>query len=190
MHYNEPGKLKELLRDGANVNTTDRVIMSLCHHSNIRAVVSCALQWARKAEGTSERLGQCQHNRQGNHYVAIVTLELWSAVHYNEPGKAEGTSEGWGQCQHNRQGNHYVAIVTLELWSAVHYNEPGKLKELLRDGANVSTTDRVIMPLCRHSNIRAVVSRALQWARKAEGTSEGWGQCQHNRQGNHVNMSP
>ena len=167
-------------------------------------MVSRALQWARKAEGTSEGWGQCQHNRQGNHYVAIVTLELWSAVHYNEPGKlkellrdganvnttdrvimslcrhsniravvsctlqwarkAEGTSEGWSQCQHNRQGNHYVAIVTLELWSAVHYNEPGKLKELLRDGANVSTTDRVIMSLCRHSNIRAVVSCALQWA--------------------------
>ena len=35
--------------------------------------------------------------------------------------------------------------VTLELWSAVHYNEPGKLKELLRDGANVNTTDRVII---------------------------------------------
>ena len=165
MHYNEPGKLKELLRDGANVSTTDRVIMSICHHSNIRAVVSFALQWAWKAEGTSEGWGQCQHNRQGNHYAAIVTLELWSAV-------------------------HYVAIVTLELWSAVHYNEPGKLKELLRDGANVNTTDRVITSLCRHSNIRAVVSCALQWAGKAEGTSEGWGQCQHNRQGNHVIMSP
>ena len=147
MHYNEPGKLKELLRDGANVNTTDRVIMSLCHHSNITAVVSCALQWARKAQkellrdganvNTTDRviMSLCLHSN----IRAVVSRALqWAR-------KAEGTSEGWSQCQHNRQGNHYVAIVTLELWSAVHYNEPGKLKELLRDGANVNTTDRVIM---------------------------------------------